>query len=108
MSSSNLETLTAAVSRSSLTVDEVVVALEFLGDRLDQRIVLVVALDLLTDLLDKLEELVGLHLGVTREQDVGEDVVVALVEFVEVHGANLHPGRTGGRRARSGEYRSGP
>ena len=83
-SSSIADTLTAAVRRSSDDVDEAVLALELGGDRLDQRIVLVVVLDLATDGLDELEELVRLHLVLADEEDVGEDVLVALMQFVEI------------------------
>ena len=84
-SSSIVDTLTAAVRRSSDDEDEAVLPLELGGDRLDQRIVHVIVLDLMADRLDELEELVGIHLVVAGEQDVGEDVLVAFVEFVEIH-----------------------
>ena len=44
-----------------------------------------VVLDPAPDPLDHLEELVGLEQLVVGEEEVREDVVVALVELVEVH-----------------------
>jgi hypothetical protein len=43
------------------------------------------ALELLPDLLDKLEEVIRGHLLLAAEQDVRVELVVALVELVEVH-----------------------
>ena len=102
-SSSTGETLTAAVEPVVGDEDEAVLALELGGDRLDQRIVLVGVLDLVADRLDELEELVGIHLVVAGEEDVGEDVLVALVKLVEVH-AGL--GRKGD--GMDGQYRTRP
>ena len=61
-------------------------ALQLDGDCLDQRIVRESVLDASSNRLDQLEELVWIHLVVADEQDVREDVFVALVEFVEEHG----------------------
>jgi sugar/nucleoside kinase (ribokinase family) len=60
------------------------VPLELDGDRLDERIVLERVPDLAPDVLDELEELFRIEFGVVDEEDVGEDVRVAFVEFVEV------------------------
>ncbi len=65
--------------------DEAVLALEFLGDRLDQRVLLEAVLDLHADRLDELEELVGVHLLLAHEEQVGEDVVVAFAKLVKEH-----------------------
>jgi ribosome-binding ATPase len=68
-------------------IHEAVVALEDHGDRLDQRVLLVVVLDVRTDALDELEELLRLPLRLAHDEDVGIDLVVAFMEFVEEHGS---------------------
>ena len=65
---------------------EAVLALELEGDRLDERIFLERVLDLLADRLDELEEVLGLELLVVDQEQVREDVVVALVQLVEIQG----------------------
>ena len=83
-------------------VDELVIALELLGDRLDKRVAVVGLDDPLADLLDDHEELLGVHLFLARQHEIGEDVVVALVKFVEIHARSrrLRPsGRTGPLRS---------
>jgi hypothetical protein len=89
--------------------DELVVALELGGDRLDERIVLELLLESIPDRLDDVEELVRRHLLLAREQQVAEEVVVAFVEFVVVHKeTNWEAGRVPGRRAETdGQYTSG-
>jgi hypothetical protein len=84
-----------------------VVALELDGDRLDQRIVLVGVLDPAPDRLDELEELVGVHLVVADEEDVGEDLLVALVELVEEHAGSDRDGEAMDRKYTVGP-RPGP
>ena len=66
-------------------VEEAVAPLELVRDRLDERILLEPLDDLAARLEHELEELLLVELRVVREQDVGVDVVVSLVELVEVH-----------------------
>jgi hypothetical protein len=66
-----------------------VVPLEFLGDRFDEGIVLEAVLDPQPDRLDELEELVGFHVVLADEENVGEHVVVALVELKEMHRSSI-------------------
>jgi hypothetical protein len=42
--------------------------------------------------LDELEELVGVHLVVATEEDVREDVLVALMELIEEHAGSGYLG----------------
>ena len=74
--------------------EEAVLALQLGCDCLDQRIVRIGVLNLVTDRLDELEEVVGIHFLFADEEDIGEDVLVALVEFKEVH-AGLGRNRDG-------------
>ena len=59
--------------------------LEFDGDRLDERIVLERVLDPAPDRLDQLEELVRFVLLLVGKEGVRKDIVIAFVEFVEMH-----------------------
>ena len=74
-------------------VRKAVLALELEGDRLDQRIFLVRVLDLCANGLDELEEVFGLELLVVDQQQVGEDLLIALMQFVEVQA--VAPDRAG-------------
>src|SRR3954471_18261931 len=84
-----LRVIGADVDRSNEGVvadeDEAVFALELHGDRLDEGIVGVGVLDPATDRLDELEELVGLPFGLADDDDLAEDLVVALAQLVEEH-----------------------
>src|SRR4051794_37919694 len=84
-----LRVIGADVDRSDEGVvpdeDEAVFALELHGDRLDEGIVGVGVLDPATDRLDELEELVGLPFGLADDDDLAEDLVVALAQLVEEH-----------------------
>ena len=77
--------------------DEAVVALELDGDGLDEGIVVVRVLDAAANRLDELEELVGFHLALAGEDHIGVDLLVALVEFVEVHVGTAGGGSGNGR-----------
>src|SRR3954451_9928510 len=84
-----LRVIGADVDRSNEGVvadeDEAVFALELHGDRLDEGIVGVGVLDPATDRLDELEELVGLPFRLADDDDLAEDLVVALAQLVEEH-----------------------
>ena len=64
---------------------EAVLAFELRGDRLDQGVVAVRVLDPAPDRLDQVEELVGRPLGVAVQENVGVNLLVSLVQFVEEH-----------------------
>ena len=73
-------------------------------------------LDPAADRLDELEELVRLPLGLADDEDVREDLVVALVQLVEEHvdsmravgsgRSSIRPGPGGDPGSRGGEWRS--
>src|SRR6266566_3386146 len=65
--------------------DESVLAPQDVGDGLDERILLERVLDAAADRLDCLEKKLRIHLLLARQQQVGEEVVVALVKLVEIH-----------------------
>ena len=67
------------------------IAFEFEGDRLAEGIVHVGVLEPAPDGLDQLEELVRLPFGLADDEDVREDIVVALMQLVEEHGASIRP-----------------
>jgi hypothetical protein len=77
------------------------VALELDGDRLAERIVDERVLDAPADGLDELEELVGLPFGLADDEDVGEDVIVALVQLIEEHVGSMV------RQDRAAKYTTG-
>ncbi len=69
--------------------DEAVIPLQDLRDGLAQGVLVIDVLDVPPDPLDELEELIGLPFGLAHDEDVGVDVVVAFVEFVEEHGRQI-------------------
>src|SRR5690242_18546796 len=63
---------------------EAVLALELERDGLDDGVLLERVLDLRADRLHQLEEVLRLDLLVMDEQEIGEDVIVAFVQLVEI------------------------
>ena len=69
--------------------DESVIPLQDPRDGLAQGVLVIDVLDVPSDPLDELEELIRLPFGLAHDEDVGVDVVVAFVEFVEEHGRQI-------------------
>jgi hypothetical protein len=73
---------------------ETIVALQNGSDGLAERILGEPVLDVPTDALDEFEEFLRFPFGLADDEDVGVNLVVALVEFVEEHGGfNLDASR---------------